>query len=350
MFPNDYASIEFANMKYHETGREEFTVTADQSNGNWYNADSLAVFTSADYLIKFRSDDGSDIFQVGGNSYKEVIFEKDGSQVGLVDASGDNTNTTVSLSMLTIKVDDLSKTLNVTNVGGNVTSNLSSVVFHDIETNTAVAGTPTGDLTWTIDWDKDDDVVTADLAIASSNIGTRDYDFMTDYGLMVFDPKAGLEDDYGYVKFSMPSQGITFDLAVSASAATTAGGSTTSKVYVPLGDITLLDTEAEVGMANLIVVGGPCANSIAYALMGNDVCNEGFSAGKGLIKLWDTEGYVAMMVAGYEAADTLVAVDKVVNYEEWAGDFVGLTEAEVLTTSEEVTEVTVIEEVEEPEV
>ena len=344
VFPNDYATIEFANTKYHETGREVFTVTADESNGNWYNEDSEAVFTSADYLIRFRSADGSDIFQVDSNSYKEVIFEKAGGQVGLVDSSGDNTNTTVSLSMLTVKVDDLSKYINVTSSAGNVTSDLALVTIYDIENNTGVAGTPTGDVIWTLDWDKDDDPVTADLSITGSNIGTRDYDFMTDYGVIVYEPKSRLEDDYGYLEFSFPTEGLTYDLVVSASESSTTGGSTTTKEIVPITNVAVLDTETEVGQTNLIVVGGPCANSIAYALMGNDVCNEGFSEGKGLIKMWETGDYMAIMVAGWEAGDTLIAVDVIVNYADYAEDFAGNAEVEVLSADKTVTQVTVVEE------
>ena len=78
--------------------------------------------------------------------------------------------------------------------------------------------------------------------------------------------------------------------------------------------------------------------------MGNDVCNEGFSEGKGLIKMWETGDYMAIMVAGWEAGDTLIAVDVIVNYADYAEDFAGNAEVEVLSADKTVTQVTVVEE------
>ena len=73
--------------------------------------------------------------------------------------------------------------------------------------------------------------------------------------------------------------------------------------------------------------------------MGNDVCGEGFTQGKGLIKMWETGDYMALLVAGYEADDTLAAVDVIVNYDDYATEFAGKSEVEVTTATKEVTEV-----------
>jgi len=61
---------------------------------------------------------------------------------------------------------------------------------------------------------------------------------------------------------------------------------------------------------NLIVVGGPCANSVAAALLKSDAanCAAGFTPGKAVIQLFDTPmGKTAMLVAGYEAVETQAA-------------------------------------------
>jgi hypothetical protein len=89
---------------------------------------------------------------------------------------------------------------------------------------------------------------------------------------------------------------------------------------------------------NMILVGGPCANAAAAVIMGNPAdCTAGFEAGKGIIQLFENDGNVAMLVAGYTAADTRAAAKVVANYDEY--DLKG-TKMEVTTATSTVTEVT----------
>ena len=75
---------------------------------------------------------------------------------------------------------------------------------------------------------------------------------------------------------------------------------------------------------NLVVVGGSCINTVAAKILGSDtkLCTEAFTtatgvgAGQYLIKTVASpyaaadSGKVAMLVAGYDAADTVNAVNK----------------------------------------
>jgi hypothetical protein len=62
------------------------------------------------------------------------------------------------------------------------------------------------------------------------------------------------------------------------------------------------------GSQTLIVVGGPCVNSVAAELLGNPAdCTEGFSPGQARIKMFDNNGKLAMLVAGYSGEDTRLA-------------------------------------------
>ena len=91
------------------------------------------------------------------------------------------------------------------------------------------------------------------------------------------------------------------------SSSTTSGG---DMVAVTVVDATKLDSEvASVSAQNLIVVGGPCVNTVAAELLGNpSVCTEGFSPGKARIKLFENaNGKIAMLVAGHSGADTRLA-------------------------------------------
>jgi hypothetical protein len=71
--------------------------------------------------------------------------------------------------------------------------------------------------------------------------------------------------------------------------------------------LAVLDTDAPaLGSAKLIVVGGPCVNTVAAELMGNPTsCAEGFTPGKAVIKFYASQN--ALLVAGYGAQDTLGA-------------------------------------------
>jgi S-layer protein (TIGR01564 family) len=82
----------------------------------------------------------------------------------------------------------------------------------------------------------------------------------------------------------------------------------------------VLDKDAPaVGSENLIVVGGPCANTVAAALLDNPTqCTEGFEAGKAVIRAWDNGDKVAILVAGYTAQDTQGASKVLASYKDYS--------------------------------
>ena len=101
---------------------------------------------------------------------------------------------------------------------------------------------------------------------------------------------------------------------------------------VTIVDATKLDSEvADASAQNLIVVGGPCVNSVAATLLGNPSdCTEGFTPGKARVKLFtQANGNMALLVAGYSGADTRLA-GKVIAHR-WA-ELTG-TEVEVEGTT-----------------
>ncbi|HLD79611.1 MAG TPA: hypothetical protein VJA18_03560 [Candidatus Nanoarchaeia archaeon] len=94
---------------------------------------------------------------------------------------------------------------------------------------------------------------------------------------------------------------------------TSAGGNLQAVTFV---DATKLDSEvADAKAQNLVVVGGPCVNTVAAELLGSPAdCTEGFTPGKARVKLFEhANGNVAMLVAGYSGADTRLAGKVVAN-------------------------------------
>jgi hypothetical protein len=113
-----------------------------------------------------------------------------------------------------------------------------------------------------------------------------------------------------------------------------ASGAITTTVLNPIAvGAAILDTEAPaLGSKNMIVVGGPCVNTVAAALMGNPaVCTEGFAAGKAVIKLFADKN--ALLVAGYNAQDTQGACYVLADYEDYnlKGDEVEVVVADLNT-------------------
>jgi hypothetical protein len=92
---------------------------------------------------------------------------------------------------------------------------------------------------------------------------------------------------------------------------------------------------------NMILVGGPCANPAASVVMGSpEDCLEGFEAGKAMVKLYQNDGNVAMLVAGYNAEDTRRATRVVANYDSsaFADKFTG---DEIVITGTSLTDIQV---------
>jgi len=111
------------------------------------------------------------------------------------------------------------------------------------------------------------------------------------------------DESYGEIYLSTPDATVT--------GGTTTGGST------QLGEVIVKDNEvSSVSTKNLVIVGGSCINSAAAKILGGAYCGSAFTdatgvgSGQFLIKgVSDvyTSGKLALVVAGYEAADTVAA-------------------------------------------
>jgi hypothetical protein len=119
---------------------------------------------------------------------------------------------------------------------------------------------------------------------------------------------------------SYPSSQVYSQIYVGEKAsAVTAGTSGSSGSTTPLGEVLIKDSEVSSASGrNLIVVGGSCINSAAAALVGGPYCGAawtdktGVGSGQFWIKGYATStitssGKIALLVAGYNAQDTVNA-------------------------------------------
>ncbi len=193
-----------------------------------------------------------------------------------------------------------------------------------------ISSTPTFTATAGSDWS------------SAIQVGTSGYDYqaLTPFGTFM-KYTAG---DTPSVEFYLPSEEVTYGVYVAPTEATTTttGGGTTYKEVQPIKpDVTVLDSEvSDYTAQNLIVVGGPCVNTVADLLMGSPSdCTEGFEPGKGMIKLFEQDnGNVAILVAGYSADDTRRAAKVLANYKDYADKLKG---TEVVVTGTDFTNLNV---------
>jgi len=137
---------------------------------------------------------------------------------------------------------------------------------------------------------------------SKTNLGTKDEDHRTYYGIVIKDPKGQSSSDR--VKLSIPSDQVFANIVIKGKDATVSTGGSS---YVPakVTPKTMVDTEvSDPTKYNLIVVGGPCANPLAESLFGVTCADWPYEEGEALVKMVDNGNKVAMLVAGTTAADT----------------------------------------------
>ncbi len=124
--------------------------------------------------------------------------------------------------------------------------------------------------------------------------------------------------DNNGVTVKYPDEQMYADIVFAEVGATVTPGSSGGGDVTELGSVTVRDTEySQVQAKNVIVVGGSCINSAAATLLGGGYCGASFTeqtgveSGQYLIQSFDNPdaaGKVALLIAGYEAADTTNAI------------------------------------------
>jgi len=144
---------------------------------------------------------------------------------------------------------------------------------------------------------------------------------MTDWGIYIDEYDESGSNEPNELVLEIPEEQRYGQVFVTLGSAELVEGSSSGsmdKINPIAVGLAVLDKDAPaVGSENMIVVGGPCANTVAAELLGNPaVCGEGFEQGKAMIKSWDKGSTVAILVAGYEATETLGASRVLAAYKD----------------------------------
>ncbi|MBI2508185.1 hypothetical protein HYV89_04485 [Candidatus Woesearchaeota archaeon] len=169
----------------------------------------------------------------------------------------------------------------------------------------------------------------------ATNLGTKDEDHRTRYGIIIRDPKAhGSSDE---VVIDIPGDQVEANVVVKGTTAksTSSGGSVVVNP-IPSSAAALSEEVTSASAQNLIVIGGPAVNPLANSVFG--LTRGDFTPNEAMVKLADNGANVALLVAGYSAVDTRNAAEAVA-----AGKLAGMSKAEakVVSTTQTVGSYTV---------
>jgi hypothetical protein len=261
------------------------------------------------------SNDSSDGDEIAGSDI--VVVTSDGSdnewatlQVSAISGSGSSVSTAkvYTAAGLTINLPEAGQFVNGTGVEYGNTTLLLTLVESNKE-DSVESGIP---FTVNVSVDTDDSVI----HVLTTNITTVEETTTKDvYSAYLLSELA--------TSYVLDKSGDSNDFTLKYY-----GGEVTADVYVTPADATvtssesgvaILDDSASVSGKNVVVVGGSAINAIAANLLGSAYRGPAFTeatgvgAGEFLIETFAYGGKVALLVAGYEAADTKKAADYLVN-------------------------------------
>ena len=339
ILPENFAEIKFDGLT--DVTYEDFKVSFDSTEDLWNNTQLTSTADVEDapvMTIEALNGDKDAILMTDGSTESNKMYlrwaDNDSAIASLADApygalevyysdvNGDvaesikprynmRVNATSDGAFASKKIADLivgdtTVEVNATAVSGGLTLTLTdngAAKNITIDVGGAALANTTGTLKWlggVIETTSKEVAEAGDVAVQGTNIGTYDYDVMTYNGLIVKEPEANAKDDE--VLISVPSDRVYGIVSVLAGGAATNGEA---------GALIVKDSEiAQMSGKNLIVVGGSAINSVAADLLGGAFSEAAFTAqtsvdaGKFLIQSFNRNGKTALLVAGYNAADT----------------------------------------------
>jgi len=322
---SDSPVLKFKNLGNGETIEQTYTAASSLDAVTGGGKLATLKIGGADYTV-YNSSTGN-------------IKNNDFSILMDMDASGGVTiNTTINITTwygMEIGINNASsngvdltfKTPDNTRDGGSTQDNVESLQATDFVINI------TSDSNGKVDFSQlSAGVTSGSVASLSSRTPDEETDvsyYYTSYGTFIKHETPSSDPDTLTIEYPKSQrEALVFVTTSGTSFTTTAATSSTGAVTVQRIDVgaTKLASEVpDINAVNSIIVGGPCANAAAATVLGNPAeCTEGFEPGVGKIEMYDVgTGNVAMLVAGFSAADTRNAAAVVANYQDYTSQLKG---------------------------
>ena len=320
VFPNNHVAISFDETT--DTSYCTITVEAKSDKDINTSASGSANGDNTAYL-EFKGDQNN-CFQTSGGKDTDTIYAlRRNDSIGRWDIWYDNndgvkTNDTDKNSNTTFKIDWDDTILNVFFM--NASSSNHQYVNISKDTNAEsrdqhiylnVSG-GFQEFGTTDDFDSGKREVFYGLSPQTTatrvDLSGRDYQALTMYGFVIGGDGSNIEDDLDANKviISVPNNRAQAVVTMGADSQVTGGA-----VVEPA----LVNDAGAAGYNNLILVGGPCVNELTAEYLSLDfpTCEgaSGILENKAIVQLVESGGKTALIVAGWDAADTKKAADTV---------------------------------------
>lgn len=343
--PSDYVCIDLNS--FVETDYQDYEVEA--STEELYETDGSTVRKLTGYVIHWESKGGDDDgFSVAGEDADDVALyynattldievyykDPDNNKYTYAGSSYDVLNGTSAGNKFFFTFEDSSIGMyfewNAAGTEGNMTFNTTS--GDHIRVNIEVSGNSRFDYLG----ETDSDTTTAyDLMVGGRDVSGWEEDTMTTTGIIIYDPDAHLSGDtFEFGLNGDESDFVANVIVTGPGGAVTAGEDAIKKVVPVTNAVAKLDTEVSLPVGkHLILVGGSGVNRLTaqamgytYPTYGSQMTGEEFGAGEGFIKVYEDvleDGYVALVVAGWEAGQTRNACSVLQQYSTFADELDG---------------------------
>jgi len=320
----DYATIvgdfdTFIDLDKNETGsditditdKKGIVLTSNKADtGFKVNVDGTFVETDKVYLLEYDSNTVVGAYDDADNK-KRVFYLGNNTDYQVTDQLKLYYQDTDLAMYFNNSVSALALTINQGSVA------LEGSIIWDVDLSGQIIGASSGT------------AETDELTINGTSRGTAEEDYRTFYGIIVRDPKSNGDSDE--FEIAVPSEQLKATVLVEGpQASVTSGPGTTVKKAVPIVDnIARLDTDSGIEAAkqtkNLILVGGPCVNSLTAQALGlaPNTCGAESTVPEGaaMIKLVDNafvQGKTALVVAGWDAENTRAACSVLQQFSTYA--------------------------------
>lgn len=305
--PNDFISVKLDSLKTDDFG--EYTITFDET----YNLEDLSMGTGENVFV-VKSDQSEEGLNIDAVDTDEIILYTDGTNVFAyyVDDQGDVVDSGLNDTAIDFTFvygdSEIDATI-AANAEATTTTGFS--LFIDMNGNTTI-----NDLELAIEDDGAEftgfeavsEAEAEDAYLYTTAVGAREYDVMSSYGMIMTNPDEGFSEDMVTLKVPDEQQQATVVIS------TLETGTTTSWTAVK-------DSEVSAGYTkHIIAIGGTAVNKVARKMLGLDESTPVYgtdsawqsatnanAAGKGVLWIKPdvyTTGKYALLVAGYEGADT----------------------------------------------
>jgi len=305
-------------------------IVKDLSHGKTYTVTDGDKALDSDIALFAASGSDKNHIDLSGTSggagspaaYAPVLYTEAGARVNF------QINTNSSIAPVWANI---TSGLNLTGKGGSEPGANRFVVAEDNEAD--AEDTTAVSFTVTYNWDTTDEEYDLDTSGLTDIGNNDDIEYaLTEFGTYVV---TETDDNGAYVKAYIPAEEVAYDMfllpvasEVTVTSATTGGAVALNPISVGMA---ILDSEANLGSKPYIVVGGPCANTVAAALLNSGAnCVEGFTEGKAMIKLFSSQN--ALLIAGFSGKDTQGACRVLASYTDPKYALSG-SEVEVITTT-----------------